>query len=192
MYVLILFTCIYSEISNHIFSYQGDINRKISTSSIRSANLALSTTTKEWANPQATLQEIVPKISDYKEMPSFDLYDWYLPKNVHSLKGVHFLWNCWWSEKDRSKTQPQNLWKNYRHNNGMKWRVSVHVWHAKFTYYKSKYFCPLGPYPSSPDCAWPQLMHEESAPTKWCIWPESMQRRFQPLQKMLACQYLIP
>lgn len=43
------------------------------------------------------------------------------------------------------------------------------------------YFCPVGPNPSSPYCAWPQLMQEESAPTKWCILPESMQRMFQPL-----------
>lgn len=44
-----------------------------------------------------------------------------------------------------------------------------------------RYFGPSGPYPSSPHWDKPQLIQESSAPTTWCILPESMQRIFQPL-----------
>lgn len=54
------------------------------------------------------------------------------------------------------------------------------------------YFCPIGPYPNSPYWACPQLMQDPSAPTKWCMFPESMQRKFQPLKNERDAKKKVP
>ena len=88
---------------------------------------------------------------------------------MHALKNIYLLGYC-----RRSKEQKQKQTQNLEREDG---DPSENLLFKE----TNTYFCPLGPNPSSPCCAWPQLMQEASAPTKWCILPESMQRIFQPL-----------